>query len=96
MILIGIGVYIASQTSQKLVGILLLLAVVYLILFTLIPRRFKWIIDLTYTLIFVAAGILTLLTDIFKTPKFVAVTTFYAGLFILTFGQFCRRFFENN
>lgn len=95
LILIGIGIYIIVETNQTLVGILWLLAVAYLILAIFIQSRFKWIVNLIYTLIFVAAGILTLLTNIFETPKFVAVTTFYAGLFLLTFGEFCKCYFEN-
>lgn len=58
-------------------------------------KKFKKYLDIAYAFVFVAIGIFTLLTDFKKTPKIVAVSTFYAGFFLLAFGQFVRVAYEN-
>ena len=95
MILIGVGVFILLKTSQGLIGLLWLFAVVGLVLNFFIPYRFKWILDVSYCLVFVGLGIATMLFEIRKTTKLVAMSTIYAGFFLLAFCQFLRCYLDN-
>jgi uncharacterized membrane protein len=62
----------------------------YIILFVFLPERFKKYMDYAFALIFVVLGTITMLAEIRNTSKIVAVTSFFAGFFLLTFGQFIR------
>lgn len=90
LIFIAIGLYILLGTSQGLIGILWLLVMLYIILFVFLPESFKKYMDYAFALIFVVLGTITMLAEIRNTSKIVAVTSFFAGFFLLTFGQFIR------
>lgn len=95
VLMIAIGLWLLLLTDQFVIGVLWLAAIGYAILFIFLEKRFKWILDLVYALIFVIAGVFLLLTDFKDTPKIIAVSTFYGGFFLLAFGQFLRVAFEN-
>lgn len=95
LILIGVGLFILLGTPQGLIGILWLSAILYLVLNFIVPYKLKWIIDVSYCAAYVGLGIATSLYEIGKTSKLVAMSTIYAGFFILAFGQFLRSYKKN-
>lgn len=96
LVFIAFGLVILFKTSQPVIGVLWLVTLLYIILSATLPTRFKKLLNALVAAIFVVIGAATLLFNIRDTPKIVAVSSFFAGFFLLAFGQFVHCLLENS
>ena len=94
LILIGVGAATINFTKYGLFGIVWIAMVIYILL-NMLLGKFKKIIDILYSICFVAAGVFLLWTSDNNDQSFQGMSVLYFGMFILSFGAFCRVYITN-
>jgi len=81
--------------DQVLLGGIEIAIVIYIVIILFVPKRFRFIVDIVYSLLFVFTGGYILVHDDSTGSPLLGITVLYSGLFILAFGWFWRILLKN-
>ena len=94
LVLVAAGGAAIHFTEYGLVGIVWISICIYVVL-NLLLSRFRRVIDVLYSLCFIAAGIFLLLTADDNNQSFQGISVVYIGMLILSFGSFVHAYWSN-
>ena len=94
VILIGIGAAAVNFTAYGLFGIVWMTVCIYVLL-NILLYRYRKVIGALFGICFVAAGTGLLWTSDDYEQSFQGISVLYFGMFILSFGAFCREYIRN-
>jgi hypothetical protein len=94
LILIAVGAAQVAYGDYGLSGIVWISLCVYIIL-NMLLYAYRRIIDVVFSLLFVAAGVVLLVFAETDDQSFQGISVLYFGMFILSFGAFIQEYIQN-
>jgi len=94
LVLIGIGAAAVNYSEYGLFGIVWMSVCIYVLL-NILLSSYRKVIGAIFGICFIAAGVFLLMTSDDNSQSFQGISVLYFGMFILSFGSFCREYIKN-